>query len=148
MKKTIFMLFACTAIMASCNNGKTTSTAEAEDTTTVDSVVYEGMVPAADCYGINYRLAMAQDSTMEFSLTESYMRSETEVDTTFSYKGSAVADTKTADGKENNYLKLPTAENDTIYFLVLNDSILRMVNADLEEAVKTEGISYDLKLVK
>ena len=142
------MAFACAAIMASCNNGKTATTAGSEDTTTVDSVVYEGMVPAADCYGINYRLAMTQDSTMQFSLTESYMKSETEADTTFSYQGVAVADTKTMDGKENNYLKLPTAENDTTYFLVLNDSTLRMVNADLEEAVQAEGMSYDLKLVK
>lgn len=148
MKKTVFMFIACMAMMASCNNGKTTTTVEAEDTTATDSVVYEGMVPAADCYGINYRLVMAQDSTMGFSLTESYMKSETEVDTTFSYQGTAIADTKTVDGKENNYLKLPTEENVTTNFLVLNDSTLRMVNADLEEPVKQEGMSYDLKLVK
>lgn len=148
MKKTLFMLTACIAMMASCNNGKTKATTETEDTTATDSVVYEGMLPSADSYGISYRLVMAQDSTMGFSLSESYMKSETEVDTTFSYQGNAVADTKTVDGKDNNYLKLPTAENDTTYFLVLNDSTLRMVNADLEEAVKQEGLSYDLKLVK
>jgi hypothetical protein len=148
MKKTVFMLIACMAMMASCNNGKTT-TAEAGDAATTDSVVYEGMTPAADCYGINYRLVMSQDSTMGFTMAQSYMKSETEADTTFNYQGVAVAATKTVDGKENNYLKFPIAENDTTYFLVLNDSTLRMVNSDLEEAVMQNGdMLYDLKLVK
>lgn len=148
MKKTALFLFACAAMIAACNNSKTTTTAAENDTTAMDSTVYEGMTPAADTHGINYRLAMAQDSTMGFALTQSYMKSETEVDTTFHYNGVAVSATKNVNGKDNSYYKLPLAKNDTLYFMVLNDSTLRMVNADFEEAVKTEGMSYDLKLVK
>lgn len=148
MKKTTFILFACAAIMAACNESKKATPVATEDTVAVDSVVYEGMTPAADCHGINYRLAMSQDSTMGFNLNQSYMKSETEVDTSFNYNGTAIAVTKTIDGKENNYFKLPLAENDTLCFMVLNDSTLRMVNAEFEEPVKTEGMSYDLKLVK
>ncbi len=148
MKKTTFILFACAAIMAACNESKKATPVATEDTVAVDSVVYEGMTPAADCHGINYRLAMSQDSTMGFNLNQSYMKSETEVDTSFNYNGTAIAVTKTIDGKENNYFKLPLEENDTLFFMVLNDSTLRMVNAEFEEPVKTEGMSYDLKLVK
>lgn len=150
MKKTTFILFACAAIMASCNEGKKATPVATDDTVAaaVDSVVYEGMTPAADCHGINYRLAMSQDSTTGFNLNQSYMKSETEVDTSFNYNGTAIAVTKTIDGKENNYFKLPLAENDTLCFMVLNDSTLRMVNAEFEEPVKAEGMSYDLKLVK
>ena len=148
MKKTTFILFACAAIMAACNDSKKATPVATEDTVAVDSVVYEGMTPAADCHGINYRLAMSQDSTMGFNLNQSYMKSETEVDTSFNYNGTAIAVTKTIDGKENNYFKLPLEENDTLFFMVLNDSTLRMVNAEFEEPVKTEGMSYDLKLMK
>ena len=148
MKKTTFILFACAAIMAACNESKKATPVATEDTVAVDSVVYEGMTPAADCHGINYRLAMSQDSTMGFNLNQSYMKSETEVDTSFNYNGTAIAVTKTIDGNENNYFKLPLEENDTLFFMVLNDSTLRMVNAEFEEPVKTEGMSYDLKLVK
>ncbi|EFA43763.1 hypothetical protein HMPREF0645_1777 [Hallella bergensis DSM 17361] len=148
MKKTTFILFACAAIMAACNESKKATPVATEDTVAVDSVVYEGMTPAADCHGINYRLAMSQDSTMGFNLNQSYMKSETEVDTSFNYNGTAIAVTKTIDGKENNYFKLPLEENDTLFFMVLNDSTLRMVNAEFEEPVKTEGMSYDLKLVR
>lgn len=148
MKKTTFILFACAAIMAACNESKKATPVATEDTVAVDSVVYEGMTPAADCHGINYRLAMSQDSTMGFNLNQSYMKSETEVDTSFNYNGTAIAVTKTIDGKENNYFKLPLEENDTLFFMVLNDSTLRMVNAEFEEPVKTEGMSYDLKLMK
>lgn len=148
MKKTTFILFACAAIMAACNESKKATPVATEDTVAVDSVVYEGMTPAADCHGINYRLAMSQDSTMGFNLNQSYMKSETEVDTSFNYNGTAIAVTRTIDGKENNYFKLPLEENDTLFFMVLNDSTLRMVNAEFEEPVKTEGMSYDLKLVR
>ena len=66
------MILAATALLASCNNNKNgNATPPANDSTAVadssgadttaaatDSLVYEGMVPAADCEGIRYRIAM------------------------------------------------------------------------------------------
>lgn len=140
------MIVACAAMMASCNNGKTASTAETADSVATDSLVFEGLIPSADGAGISYRLAIAADKG--FSLTESYMKSETEADTTFSYSGTAVELKKTVDGAEKTYCRLPTSDKDTLNFMVVNDSTLRMVSADFAEAVVQEGMSYDLKLKK
>ena len=113
-----------------------------------DSTVYEGLTPAADTYGIRYRLALTSDSTMSFNLAQSYMKSETEVEKSFNYSGQVISLTKTVNGAENKYYRLPTEPNDTINFLVLNDSTLRMVNDQFEEPVSAQGMNYDLKLVK
>ena len=148
MKKSVLGIIAFAAMMTACNNGKT-STAEAVDSVATDSAVYEGVVPAADSFGISYRLALASDSTKGYSLTQSYMKSETEIDTTFEYAGTVEETKATVGGKENTYYKLlVTGEEPAAYFMVLNDSTLRMVNSELEEPVAHEGMSYDLKLVK
>lgn len=43
-------------------------------------------------------------------------------------------------------LKLNLGEDDDEYFVQLDDSVLRMVNEDLEEAAS--GLNYDLKRIK
>ena len=151
MKKTVFVIIACAALTAACNNGKkasNTTDAQADTTATADSIVYEGVRPAADCAGIRYRLAVANDSTQGFSLTESYLKSETEVENTYAYAGKLEEQKATVGGKENTYYKLPMGKNEpTTNFLVVNDSTLRLVNDQLEEAA-TKELNYDLKLVK
>lgn len=150
MKKTVFMLIACAAMMASCNNGKTTATASQTDSVTTDSVmaqdstVFEGITPAADCFGIRYRLALAADSTMGYSLTQDYMNSETEVKESFNNQGKFEQFEK--DGK--TYVKVVVSKEEVINLLKVDESTLRLVNDELQEPEATEGMNYDLKLVK
>ena len=90
------MILAATALLASCNNNKNgNANAVANDSTAVndsnatgstkaagDSLVYEGMVPAADCEGIRYRVAM-DAAKKNFSMKEDYMETEKKVKETF-----------------------------------------------------------------
>lgn len=152
MKKIALFAAAC-AIFAACNNnGKTASNANGQDSTadttmtaTADSSVYMGMTPAADTYGIRYHLALANDSTNGFHLEQAYMKSENEVQQASHYTGVAEI-IKSKDNK--TYYSFKTDGNETIKFLVVNDSTLRMVNDQLEEPEAMEGMNYDLKLQK
>ncbi len=120
------------------------STAVTNDTTKVanDSLVYEGTVPAADCAGIRYRIAMDAQKKA-YSMKEDYMESDTKVKDSFNEKGTVEPYSK--NGKKG--LKLSTGKNGSeLYFVSVGDSVLRMVNDDLEEAASAN--SYDLKLRK
>ena len=144
----MLMVAACAAMVA-CNNGKTTANNEGKDSTqdssvAADSAVYEGMTPAADVAGIKYRVALAQDSTNGFSVSESYMKSDTEADTTYNYTVK-----KDVKGKSNTYYQFELGKDNKTNFLVVNDSTLRLVNSDFEEsAVNSKDMNYDLKLKK
>ena len=154
MKKVLFIMAICTAMVA-CKNGKTTSNATSSDSTAkdstltaADSVVFEGMTPAADCAGVKYHLSLATDSTNGFSATESYMEIDTKAKSTKNYHGKYDVVKKKVNGKENTYYTFELGKGNKVNFLVSNDSTLRMVNADFEEAVATKGLSYDLKMKK
>ncbi len=153
MKKALMALAAC-ALIASCQQkGKTEANAENADSVAVDSMVsdsvrYEGVIPAADGPGIRYQLALANDSTDGFSLVMTYLEAENGADKAFYYNGKKEDVKKTVDGKEKSGYKLNLGkEEDAEYFLLLNDSTLRMVDKDLKEAV-SGGAKYDLKLKK
>ena len=149
MKKVILFAVAC-ALLTACGKGKTAGNAEGVDSldsVAADSAVYTGVLPAADVFGIRYRLALAQDSTNGFNLTQEYLKSENEVDTTFTYTGTAEIKKSGGEPGKTYYELNIGAKEDTYNFLVLNDSTLRMVNAELEEAV-AGGLNYDLKLQK
>ena len=152
MKKIMFLVAACAAMVA-CNNGKTTANNEGADSTARDSVaagdsaVYEGLTPAADVAGIKYRVALAKDSTNGFSVSESYMKSDSEVDTVYNYTGNYQVVEKDVKGKKNTYYQFELGKDNKTNFLVVNDSTLRLVNSDFEEpAVNTKDMNYDLKL--
>ena len=153
MKKIMLMVAACAAMVA-CNNGKTTANNEIKDSTqdssvAADSAVYEGMTPAADVAGIKYRVALAQDSTNGFSVSESYMKSDTEADTAYNYTGKYQIVKKDVKGKSNTYYQFELGKDNKTNFLVVNDSTLRLVNSDFEEpAVNSKDMNYDLKLKK
>lgn len=120
------------------------STAAACDSssTAADSLVYEGMVPAADCAGIRYRIAM-DARKKNFTMKEDYMESDTKVKDSFNEKGTVEPYSK--NGKEG--IKLSTGNNGSeLYFISVGDSTLRMVNDDLEESATASN--YDLKLKK
>ena len=152
MKKIMFLVAAC-ADMVACNKGKTTTNNEGADSTAQDSVVagdsavYEGLTPAADVAGIKYRVALAKDSTNGFSVSESYMKSDSEVDTVYNYTGNYQVVEKDVKGKKNTYYQFELGKDNKTNFLVVNDSTLRLVNSDFEEpAVNSKDMNYDLKL--
>jgi hypothetical protein len=147
MKRILFLL-AVTAMFAACNGNKNAKTASAQASTAIDStdtsaqngdsLVYEGMTPAADCEGIRYRIAMDAQKK-NFTAKEDYMETETQVKNTFYEKGTIAPYEK--NGKKG--LKFSTGKDDALYFVTVGDSTLRMVNDELEEAVSG---NYDLKL--
>ena len=148
------MILAATALLASCNNNKngnatppandSTAVADSSDADTTaaatDSLVDEGMVPAADCEGIRYRVAM-DAAKKNFSMKEDYMETEKKVKETF-YEAGKIAPYEKAGKKA---LKFTTTGNDSYYFLAVDGNTLRLVNEDLEEGVAG---NYDLKLAK
>ena len=149
MKRT-FILLAVATMLAACNGNKNAQTATTQDSTatatnskdttaqTGDSLVYEGMTPAADCAGIRYRIAM-DTQKKAFTVKEDYMETETQVKNTFYEKGTIAPYSK--NGKKG--LKFSTGKDDALYFIAVGDSTLRMVNDELDEAVSG---NYDLKL--
>ena len=137
MKKIMLMVAACAAMVA-CNNGKTTANNESNDSAAQDtaaagdSAVYE---------------ALAKDSSNGFSVVESYMKSNTEADTTYNYTGKYQVIKKDVKGKSNTYYQFELGKDNKTNFLVVNDSTLRLVNSDFEEpAVNSKDMNYDLKL--
>ena len=155
MKKIILFAAVLTALTA-CNNGKTagnttdssnSTSVSANDSATSDSTVYVGTTPAADCDGIRYRLAIANDSTMEYSMTESYMKSDKDIDTTYFHNGKAVIrhGGKGTDKDKSFYILSDGKEEAAYNFRIVNDSTIRMVNKELEDAV-TNLEAYDLKI--
>lgn len=138
MKKLVILSAALLALTA-CSGNKPTAQ---NDSRAKDSTIYEGLVPAADAFGINYRMALANDGTKGFALDEAYMKDSLTADTILHYEGTA-ADT-TVKGKK--YCVLKVKGSDTYRFKIVNDSTLRLVGSDFEEAAS--GLPYDLKLKK
>lgn len=157
MKKIVYCLAVALALVA-CN-GKNTGKGAAADTTAVaadsdstaqkadsvaagDSLVFTGTLPAADCDGIRYHLALDQQKK-HFTLKEDYMESADKVKDTFYEKGT-VAEIAKDDKKA---LKLDTGtKGDELYFLEKDANTLTLVSEDLEESVT--GGNYNLKLEK
>lgn len=141
MKKILFLV-AASALMVACGQkGKTTEAANSGDsaTTATDSLVYEGQLPGGDGT-FNTRLALAQDNTNGFSLTET------------SSKDSAAAAPKTGkfeavQSKDAKGFKLTVAQDDVLYFLQKDDSTLSLVSDSTLTPTKSP-MSYDLKLKK
>ena len=152
MKKLMLIVAACAAMVACKQSGKTAENMNGNDSVTdsvvVDSMVYEGTLPAADGPGIRYNLALAGDSTNGYHLTMTYLEAENGKDKAFDYNGVAEIVTKTVGGKEKKAYKFSLGEKEApAYFMIVDDSTLRAVNDQLEEAV-TKGLNYDLKLKK
>ena len=146
-RNAIVLLAAGVSFAACQNNGKTAANAGANDSTVTDSVVYEGTVPAADGPGIKYQLACVSDSSKGFRLTTIYLQAENGKDQTSESKGKYEVVKKTVAGKEGTFYKLPASDGSGETILkVVNDSTLRLVNSDFQEA--TSKLNYDLKLKK
>ncbi|MCI6671006.1 MAG: copper resistance protein NlpE N-terminal domain-containing protein [Prevotella sp.] len=148
MKKSFILLSLAFALVA-CQNkdAKKEATAnepQTEATAAVDTLQFSGEIPAADGPGVRYDLSLVNDSSNTFKLTQTYLEAKDGKDEVLNYEGKAEKVVKKVDGKEKTAYKFALGKDDAVYFLQVNDSTLRMVNEELEEAVGTE-LNYDLK---
>lgn len=148
------MLAAVVAALASCQS-KAHKAAEAEEDslsmamTPITDVgeVFEGTLPAADGPGIDYVLTLnaATDGidtlyTLDLTYLDAEGNSQDKVVTT---KGKQQKIHKVVNKKPKTAVKL-TPENGAapMYFVIVNDTTLRLVNDSLQEAVT--DLNYDI----
>lgn len=157
MKKVI-MLAAVVAALASCQS-KANKAAEAEaDSLSIEMApitevteVYEGTLPAADGPGIDYVLTLnaATDSVdTTYTLDMTYLDAEGQgKNKTFSSKGKQQTIQKVVNKKPTKAVKLTPNDGEApMYFVIVNDTTLRLVNDSLQEAVS--DLNYDIIKVK
>ena len=157
MKKVI-MLAAVVAALASCQS-KANKAAEAQADSlalamtpiTELTEVYEGTLPAADGPGIQYVLSVdsvGPDGESGYTLVTTYLDAEGPgKNKSFTSKGKKEVIQKDVNNKKKTAIKLTPDDGDTpVYFVVVNDTTLRLVNDSLQEAVS--DLNYDIIQVK
>ena len=157
MKKVI-MLAAVVAALASCQS-KANKTVEAQadsiaitmTPTTRLTEVYTGTLPAADGPGIDYVLtlnAATDNADTVYTLDMTYLDAEGQgQNKTFTSKGKQETVQKVVNKKPVTAVKLTPKDGETpMYFVVVNDTTLRLVNDSLQEAVS--NLNYDIIKVK
>ena len=157
MKKVI-MLAAVVAALASCQS-KANKAAEAEaDSLSIEMApitevteVYEGTLPAADGPGIQYVLSVdsvGPNGESGYTLVTTYLDAEGQgKNTSFTSKGKRQVIQKDVNNNKKTAYKLTPDNGDSpVYFVVVNDTTLRLVNDSLQEAVS--DLNYDIIQVK
>ena len=158
MKKVI-MLAAVVAALASCQS-KANKAAEAEaDSIAIEAMsptveateVYEGTLPAADGPGIDYVLTLnaATDGVdTTYTLDMTYLDAQGQgQNKTFTSNGKQQTIHKVVNKKPVTAVKLtPKSGEAPMYFVIVNDTTLRLVNDSLQEAVS--DLNYDIIKVK
>ena len=158
MKKVI-MLAAVVAALASCQS-KANKAAEAEaDSLAIEAMsptveateVYEGTLPAADGPGIDYVLTLnaATDGVdTTYTLDMTYLDAQGQgQNKTFTSNGKQQTIHKVVNKKPVTAVKLtPKSGEAPMYFVIVNDTTLRLVNDSLQEAVS--DLNYDIIKVK
>ena len=158
MKKVI-MLAAVVAALASCQS-KANKAAEAEaDSIAIEAMsptveateVYEGTLPAADGPGIDYVLTLnaATDGVdTTYTLDMTYLDAEGQgQNKTFTSNGKQQTVHKVVNKKPVTAVKLTPKNGEApMYFVIVNDTTLRLVNDSLQEAVS--DLNYDIIKVK
>ncbi|MCR6506951.1 copper resistance protein NlpE [Bacteroides sp. KH569_7] len=159
MKK-VMMIAALAAALVSCQSkGTQNNDAVAMDESVMavtgnDSsavAVYEGILPAADGLGIQYVLSVdcvGPDGESGYTLVTTYLDAESPgKNKSFTSKGKKEVIQKDVDNKKKTAIKLTPNDGDTpVYFVVVNDTTLRLVNDSLQEAVS--DLNYDIIQVK
>lgn len=152
MKKA-FMLAAAVAALTACQQrpkqGSEVVMAMEQDSAGVQEFteVFEGTLPAADGPGIDYILTLnaeIQGTDTLFSLDMIYLDADGPgKHRAFSTKGKQNKVQKTVKKKPKTAVKL-TPENgeEPMYFLIVNDTTLRLVDGNLVE--KVTNANYDL----
>ena len=157
MKKVI-LLAAVVAALASCQS-KANKAAEAEADSlamamtpvTEMTEVFEGTLPAADGPGIDYVLTLnaATDGVdTTYTLDMTYLDAEGQgKNKTFTSKGKQQMMQKMVNKQPKKAVKLTPSNGDApMYFVIVNDTTLRLVNDSLQEAVS--DLNYDIIKVK
>ena len=169
MKK-VMMIAALAAALVSCQSkGTQNNDAVAMDESVMavtgnDSsavAVYEGrdassgtatgILPAADGPGIQYVLSVdsvGPDGESGYTLVTTYLDAEGPgKNKSFTSKGKKEVIQKDVNNKKKTVIKLTPDDGDTpVYFVVVNDTTLRLVNDSLQEAVS--DLNYDIIQVK
>lgn len=158
MKK-VMMIAAIAAALVSCQSKGTKNNdtvmdegvmaVEASDSSAV--AVYEGILPAADGPGIQYVLSVdsvGPNGESEYTLVTTYLDAEGPgKNKSFTTKGKKQVIHKDVNNKKKTAIKLtPNDGDDPVYFVVVNDTTLRLVNDSLQEAVS--DMNYDIIQVK
>ena len=156
MKK-VMMIAAFAAALVSCQSKGTQN----NDAVAVDEgvmavagndssavAVYEGILPAADGPGIQYVLSVDSDGESGYTLVTTYLDAEGPgKNKSFTSKGKKEVIQKDVNNKKKTVIKLTPDDGDTpVYFVVVNDTTLRLVNDSLQEAVS--DLNYDIIQVK
>lgn len=164
MKKLVFM-FATAALVLSCQSkGNKAEMIESEVVeegivTTPDPTIegmvaqtYEGVLPAADCEGVNYNLVILTEEDSVggdglYQLTATYLGADNGKDKTLKSKGKKVTLHGTPKNKKATAYKLvPEDGSESINFLVATDSTLTLVGEDFQ--VAPSNLNYTIKKVK
>lgn len=156
MKK-VMMIATFTAALVSCQSKGTPNndavavdegimTVAGNDSSAV--TVYEGILPAADGPGIRYVLSVSPDGESGYTLVTTYLDAEGPgKNKSFTSKGKKEVIQKDVDNKKKTAIKLTPNDGDTpVYFVVVNDTTLHLVNDSLQEAVS--DLNYDIIQVK
>ena len=158
MKK-LLMFAALVAALASCqSNNKKTVEAEMEDNAIASlpimevDEVFTGTIPSADGPGIDFVLTLGVTTD---GLDTLYTLDMTYLDTagpgknqTFTSKGKKNEIHKVVNNKPKKAVKLtPDDGNSPMYFVIVNDTTLRMVNDSTLQETISETV-YDLTKVK
>ena len=161
MKK-VMMIAAIAAALVSCQSKGTqnnnTPVADMDDGVMAvagnDSsavAVYEGILPAADGPGIQYVLSVdsvGPDGESGYTLVTTYLDADgAGKNKSFTTKGKKQVIQKDVNNKKKTAIKLTPNDGDApVYFVVVNDTTLRLVNDSLQEAVS--DLNYDIIQVK
>jgi hypothetical protein len=152
MKK-VFMLAALVAALASCHSKQPNNVSEmdiiAVDSAGVEDIteIYSGTLPAADGPGIDYILTLNEEingTDTLFTLDMIYLDANGPgKNLAFNTKGKQHKIHRLVNRHPKKALKLtPSNGEPPIYFLIVNDTTLRMVNDSLMEM--STDTSYDI----
>ncbi len=165
MKKNI-ILTAAVAVLAivglsACGGNKKCGGNACENSKLNEEQMFSGVLPAADGPGIRYLLKLDYDDDKNFTegdydLVETYLAADSTsvggVRDGEMFKSEGDFTVMNQNGKK--YLKLVkdikdsnAKASDNLYFEVVNDSTLTLVNSNLEPAVN-DSLNYTLRLVK
>ena len=150
MKK-VMMIAALAAALVSCQSKGTQNNDAVAMDESVMAVTGNDSSAAADGPGIQYVLSVdsvGPDGESGYTLVTTYLDAEGPgKNKSFTSKGKKEVIQKDVDNKKKTAIKLTPNDGDTpVYFVVVNDTTLRLVNDSLQEAVS--DLNYDIIQVK
>lgn len=151
MKKTLFLMAALAICACGRKAAQETPMAE-EETPVADTLVYAGVLPAADCDGIAYELKLVADEARSCVVTSTYLGVEEGETETFVEQGTY----QVIELGGEKYYKVNCGGQQQ-NFAAIDDETLRMLSFDHHdhdhddcdhEEEHEEDMNYDLKLKK